>query len=283
LRRAWTNPGLLLSAPAQLLLLVFFVAPLALLLPTSLHSFDPSSGIGGDWTLENYAAILSDSFYVEILARTIGLGLLVSLICLIVGWPMASLIARSQSRYKYILVLIVIFPLLIDVVVRSFGWIVLLSDHGIVNDFLVAIGVVSHPVKLIFNFTGLVIGMVHLMLPFMILILSSAIQAIPRDLENASATLGSHPAATFFFVTVPLAMPGIVAGSTLVFVLTISSMVTPRLLGGPTYRVMATAIYDEFLQLLNWPMGAALSSTLTVLVLVLVVVSGRLAQRWAPR
>jgi putative spermidine/putrescine transport system permease protein len=280
-RTSRINTGLWLSLPAMLLLLVFFVAPMAILLPTSLHGFSPETGVGPDWTVGNYLAIISDRFYLEIIARTIGLGVLVSVCCLLIGWPIASLIARSTSRYRFLLVLAVIFPLLIDVVVRSFGWIVLLSDHGIINDFLMATGLISSPVKLLFNFTGLVIGMVHLMLPFMILILSSAIQAIPRDLENASATLGSSSIATFVFVTVPLAMPGIVAGSILVFVLTISSMVTPRLLGGPTYRVMATTIYDEFLQLLNWPMGAALSAILTLLVLILVTVSGKLTQRWA--
>ena len=277
------NPGWLLSTPALVLLSVFFLIPLAILLPTSLRPFNSSSGIQSGWTLANYVAILSDSFYAEIMLRTIVLGVLVSAICLVLGWPIASVIARSQSRYKFILVLVVIFPLLIDVVVRSFGWIVLLSDKGIVNELLIGLGITSGPVQLIFNFVGLLIGMVHLMLPFMILILSSAIRAIPSDLEHASATLGSRPAATFLYVTIPLAMPGIVAGSILVFVLTISSMVTPRLLGGPTYRVMASTIYDEFLQLLNWPMGAALSSLLTAIVLVLVVLSGKLTQKWSPR
>lgn len=279
---AWRiNPGYWLSLPALVLLLVFFVAPMAILLPTSLHSYSPETGIGHDWTLGNYIAIVTDSFYLEIIARTIALGVLVSLCCLVIGWPLASLIARSRSRYRFLLVLAVIFPLLIDVVVRSFGWIVLLSEHGILNELLIASGLFSRPLKLLFNFAGLVIGMIHLMLPFMVLILSSAIQAIPKDIENAAATLGSSSIATFCFVTVPLAMPGIVAGSILVFVLTISSMVTPRLLGGPTYRVVATAIYDEFLELLNWPMGAALSAILTLLVLILVALSGSLTRRRA--
>jgi putative spermidine/putrescine transport system permease protein len=277
------HAGLLLLAPVLVLFALFFVAPLSILVPTSLRPYDPSTGVGAGWTVTNYGKILFDRFYLEILARTIGIGLLVVLICLLVCWPYAALIVRSGPRIKAVLILVVIFPLMIDVVVRSFGWIVLLANRGIVNETLQALGLTTSPVKLIFDFTGLVIGMVHLMFPFMTLLLSAAIKAIPPDVEDASATLGSSPVATFFHVTVPLAMPGIVAGSVLVFVLTISSMITPRLLGGPTYRVMASTIYDEFIQLLNWPMGAALSVVLTLIVLAMVAASGRLTRRWAVR
>ena len=277
------EPGLFLLAPVVILFALFFLAPLSVMVPTSLRPYDPSTGIAAGWTPENYAKILFDPFYLEILARTVGIGLLVAAICLVVCWPYATLIVRSRPGLKAALILIIIFPMMIDVVVRSFGWIVLLANRGLVNDALQAIGLTSSPVKLMFDFTGLVIGMVHLMFPFMTLLLSAAIKAIPADVENASATLGSSPVATFFHVTVPLAMPGIVAGSVLVFVLTISTMITPRLLGGPTYRLMATAIYDEFILLLNWPMGAALSVVLTVLVLALVAISSRLTRRWAVR
>jgi putative spermidine/putrescine transport system permease protein len=277
------NPGLFLVAPVVVLLLLLFLAPLAVLVPTSVHPYDPTRGIQPGLTLANYATVLLDSFYLEILLRTIGMGLMVAAICLVICWPYATLIVRASPRLKAMLILIIIFPMMIDVVVRSFGWIVLLANRGLVNDALIAVGLIDTPIKLIFAFSGLVIGMVHLMFPFMTLLLAAAIKSIPPDVENASATLGSSPAATFFHVTLPLAMPGVMAGSVLVFVLSISAMITPRLLGGPTYRVMATTIADEFLQLLNWPVGAALSIVLTVLVLALVGLSGRLTRKWAMR
>jgi putative spermidine/putrescine transport system permease protein len=271
---------LLLIGPTAVLFTLLFLAPLAILVPTSFRPYDPLSGILQGWTLANYTKVLLDSFYAEILLRTIGLGFLVTAICLVVCWPYAVMMVRASPRVKAALILVIIFPLMIDVVVRSFGWIILLTNRGLVNEALLALGIIESPIRLIFNFTGLVIGMVHLMFPFMALLLSAAIKSIPPDVEKAAATLGSRPIATFFHVTVPLAMPGIVAGSVLVFVLTIGAMITPRLLGGPTYRVMATTIYDEFIQLLNWPVGAALSVILTLLVLALVALSSKLTGAW---
>jgi putative spermidine/putrescine transport system permease protein len=162
--------------------------------------------------------------------------------------------------------------------VRTFGWIALLAQNGLVNQALQMLGIVDAPVKLLYNFAGLLIGLTHIFLPFMILVLIGAIQNVPRDLEDAARVLGASWGATFVRVTLPLSAPGILSGGILVFVLTISALVTPRLLGGPTYRVMSTLIYDEFLQLLNWPAGSAQALLLTVIVLVLILLSGRLAR-----
>ena len=172
------------------------------------------------------------------------------------------------------------FPLLLNLVVRTFGWITLLANNGLINDFLRWLGIIDTPLKLMFNFTGLLIGFTHIYLPFMILILVPAIEAIPRDLEDASRTLGSDRWSTFHHVVIPMSTPGILSGSILVFVLAISGLVTPRLLGGPTYQVVATLIYDQFLQLLDWPAGAAMSWLLTVMVIVLIAISSRIVRRW---
>ena len=162
---------------------------------------------------------------------------------------------------------------MLNLVVRTFGWIALLAQNGLVNQALQALGVVDGPVKLLFNFAGVFIGLTHIFLPFMVLVLIGAIQNIPRDVEDAARVLGASWGSAFFRVTLPLSAPGILSGSILVFVLTISALVTPRLLGGPTYQVMSTLIYDEFLQRLNWPAGSAQSLLLTVMVLTLVYLS----------
>lgn len=271
--------GLLLLVPALAVLGGIFVAPLLLLLPTSFHPYQPGVGIGEAWTLGNYSRILGDGFYLFIIGRTLMLGLIVTFLSLLVGYPLAFFLARTRSRLRPWLIVLVVFPLLLNLVVRSFGWIVLLSRNGLVNEWLTAIGLIETPLKLIFNFTGLLIGLTHIFMPFMILILIGAIQAIPRDVEDAARTLGAPAHRVFLKVTLPLCVPGILSGSILVFMLTITALVTPRLLGGPTYQVMSTLIFDEFLKLLNWPRGAAMSFILTAIVLVLVWLSNRLAKR----
>ncbi|MCB1808382.1 MAG: ABC transporter permease, partial [Candidatus Competibacteraceae bacterium] len=200
-------------------------------------------------------------------------------ITLLFGYPLAYFLARTRSRLRPWLIILVVFPLLLNLVVRSFGWIVLLANRGLINDGLIALGIIEKPLKLLFNFTGLLIGLSHIFLPFMVLMLLGAIQNIPRDTEDAARTLGASPLTVFRKITLPLSLPGILSGGILVFVLTISALVTPRLLGGPTYQVMSTLIFDEFLKLLNWPRGAAMAYVLTVIVLLLVWAASRLAKR----
>ena len=272
--------GYLLITPLGLVLLGVFVAPILLMGPTSLRHYDPGSGLASGWTLENYAQIVADPFFRGVLARTFAMGAIVTLICLVVGYPLAYVLAYSTGATRSWMTLLVVFPLLLNLVVRSFGWITLLANHGLVNNALLALHLVATPVKLMFNLTGLIIGLTHIYLPFMVLVLVAALQALPRDAEAASATLGAGPLKTFFLVTLPLTAPGMFAGSVLVFVLTISALITPRLLGGPAYKVMATVIYDEFLSDLDWPSGAALAFVLTATALLIIAVAGALTRRW---
>jgi len=270
--------GWRLLAPSLLLLLVGFVAPVGLLVPTSVRPYVPLVGITSGFTLRHYVRLLTDSYYLEIIGRTLALGLAVTVATLVIGYPVALFLARTRSRWRSWLTLLVVFPLMLNLVVRTFGWIALLAQNGLVNQALQATGLVDGPVKLLFNFTGLMIGLTHIFLPFMILVLIGAIQNIPRDVEDAARVLGASWGGAFLRVTVPLSAPGIVSGSILVFVLAISALVTSRLLGGPTYQVMSTLIYDEFLQRLNWPAGSAQALGLTTLVLVLILLSSRLAR-----
>ena len=271
--------GFTLLAPALALLVVGFIVPVALMVPTSFRPYVPLVGITGGFTAVHYTKLLTDAYYLEIIGRTLGLGLTVTLLTLVIGYPVAFFLARTTSRWRSWLTILVVFPLLLNLVVRTFGWIALLAQNGLVNQALHTLGVVDVPVKLLFNFAGLLIGLTHIFLPFMVLVLIGAIQNIPRDVEDAARVLGASWWSTFARVTLPLSAPGILSGGILVFVLTISALVTPRLLGGPTYRVMSTLIYDEFLQRLNWPAGSAQALLLTAIVLALVLLSGRLARR----
>ena len=272
--------GFGLLSPSLMLLLGAFLAPLAFLVPVSFRPYVPGRGIGEGFTGEHYVRFFTDLYYLEIFGRTILLGAIVTTMTLLVGYPLAYFLARTKSRWRSWLTILVVFPLLLNLVVRTFGWIALLANRGLINETLSAVGLIEGPLRLMFNFTGLLIGLTHIFLPFMVLLLVSAIQTIDRSVEEAARVLGASWSETFLKVTLPLSTPGILSGSILVFVLTISALVTPRLLGGPTYKVMSTLIYEQFMSLLNWPRGSAMATILTVVAIVIIALSGRFARRF---
>ena len=273
-------PGFLLTSPLLLLLLLVFVTPVLLMLPLSLHEYIPGTGISSTWTLSNYTSLVTDEYFREVVLRTLVLGFGVTSICLLLGYPLAYYIAHSGPKMRLALTMLVIFPMLLNLVVRSFGWIALLANRGLINNFLMDLGLIERPIKMMFNLFGLFVGMSHIFLPFMVLMLVPAIQAIPKDVQSAAYTLAASRLRVFWSVTLPMTASGILSGSILVFVLSISALVTPRLLGGPTYKVMATMVYDDFLQTLDWPSGAAMAFALTGLTLVVIALSSRLLKRW---
>lgn len=277
----WLNrSGVGLLSPSLVLLVIGFLAPVALMVPISFRPYIPGRGIGDTFTVQNYVRFVTDTYYLEIFGRTILLGATVTLLTLVIGYPLAYYLARTTSRWRSWLTILVVFPLLLNLVVRTFGWIALLANRGLINETLAALGWIETPVRLMFNFTGLLIGLTHIFLPFMVLMLVSTIQTIDRSVEDAARVLGANWASTFVRVTLPLSIPGILSGSILVFVLTISALVTPRLLGGPTYKVMSTLIYDQFMALLNWPAGSAMAVLLTGMVVGLIALSSRVARRF---
>jgi putative spermidine/putrescine transport system permease protein len=275
--------GFGLLSPSLMLLLAAFLAPLAFLVPVSFRPYVPGRGIGEGLTAEHYVRFFTDLYYLEIFGRTILLGAIVTTMTLIVGYPLAYFLARTKSRWRSWLTILVVFPLLLNLVVRTFGWIALLANRGLINETLSAVGLIEGPLRLMFNFTGLLIGLTHIFLPFMVLLLVSAIQTIDRSVEEAARVLGASWSETFLKGTLPLSTPGILSGSILVFVLTISALVTPRLLGGPTYKVMSTLIYEQFMSLLNWPRGSAMATILTVVAIAIIALSGRFARRFGAR
>jgi putative spermidine/putrescine transport system permease protein len=273
-----TGPALV--SPLLLVLVLVFIAPMLLMVPLSLKEYVPGTGISDTWTLLNYTQIVTDEYFREVVLRTLALGAGVTALCLLMGYPLAYYIAHASPRVRLAMTLLVMFPMLLNLVVRSFGWIALLANRGLVNNLLMDLGLIERPIKLMFNLTGLLLGMTHIFLPFMVLMLVPVIQAIPRDVRAAAQTLAAGRLRVFWSITLPMSAPGILSGSILVFVLTISALVTPRMLGGPTYKVMATMIYDDFLQTLDWPAGAAMSFALTAMTLVVIGLSSRVLKRW---
>lgn len=266
--------GWALAIPAVTLVTVFLVFPLLLMLRISMNRFVPGEFMVKALTLENYVNVLADPYYRETLATTVSVAGITTLICLAAGLPTAYFLARiGAQRIKGLLIIMVILPLLTGNAVRTAGWMVVLGDRGVVNTMLIALGFTDEPVKIMYTAQAVVIGLTSVLLPFMIITLQSVMEGIDRSVEEASLSLGAPPLRTFFRVVVPLAMPGIFAGSLLCFILALNAYATPFLLGGPKFRMMAPVLYQQITTVNNWPVGATLGFVLMSVSLILTFVS----------
>lgn len=267
-----------LLAPATLALALFFVVPLLWLLRMSFNRGGGGGVVEQAFTAENYLRFFTDPFYLQLVLRTLVLGVLVTVLTLLVTYPIALFLSRTRSRWRGVLVALLVAPLLTSVVVRTYGWLVLLGSDGLVNGALVAVGFVDAPLELVNNRVGVVIGLVEILMPYMALGLLSGFGRLGPDIEDAAMSLGAGPVRTFLRVTLPLSLPGVATGCLLVFVLAISSFVTPQLLGGGRFFVMATEIYDQATATLNWPFASAISFVLLMIFGVFIAAYSR-AQR----
>lgn len=255
----------LLSLPMVLTLALVFAVPIVCLIALSFFSMTGLATVGDEFTLENYRSFLTDGFYFRIVLNTFWLGGIVVLCCLLIGYPVSYVLARTRSRWRGMLLFMVVAPLLVSAVVRNIGWFPILGNTGMVNWLLLKSGLVSQPVALISNFTGVVIGLVHALLPFMILTLTTVIQRIEPELEEAAASLGAGPLRTFTQVMLPLSLPGMIGGSLLVFTMAIAAYTTPVIMGGNRFLVMSTFIGQQFRSVLDYALGATSAAVLMVL------------------
>ena len=256
---------ILLGIPIAFLI-AFFVVPFLVVVVSSLHTKE------GAWTIANYAKAFSDLYYWDTLLLTFRLSLLVTLTSLLVGYPLAYymiyvLESRTIRRFFYV---VVVTPLFTSNIVRSFGWMVLLGRRGMINDALVGAGIVEHPLPLLFSETSIVIGLSYIMTPFMVLTVSGVLQNIDRSLEEAAQDLGAGHFMTFLKITLPLSMPGIIAGSLIVFTLSVSAYVTPSILSGGKKIVMSILIFQQYGSIFDFNFGATLAITLLITTIALV-------------
>ena len=268
-----------LSAPALVLFVVLLLVPLGMTFVLSFNSFSFYGGIEPTIGLENYAEVLGDSYFYEIFARTFLIALVTTIICAVVGTPQAYFLLRMRPFWRSIMILIVLGPLLISVVVRTLGWAILLGNNGVINTALTNLGLISSPLKLIYTSGGVVLALVHVMIPFMILAVWAALQRQDQATASAAESLGAGPLTVFRRIVLPQAMPGVLSGSLIVFSLSASAFATPAILGGRRIKVVSTTVYDEFLNTLNWPLGAAIAVLLLVSVLVVMLAWNRLLER----
>ncbi len=274
-RRGVRIPIWSLVLPAGLFLLVYFFVPLALLFWWSVKA----PGVPG-LTLANFRDLLGDRFFLETLWLSLRLSLEVTAICLVLGFPLAYLYTRLGAAAKLIILFVTLLPLLTSAVVRSFGWIVLLGKEGVINQGLIAGGLIDTPIKLLFTVAGVRIALAQVQLPFMLLPLINALEQLDPAFEQAAMSLGASRAQAFLRVTVPLAIPGVVAGAILNFALTISAFITPAIVGGGSFIVVPTLIYQAAVITLQWSTAATVALILLVVALAVVWGGMTVARRW---
>jgi len=269
----------LLASPALLLFIGLLLVPLLLTVLLSFHAFDGARGVLPDTTWRNYVEVFSDGYYHEIFLRTGGLALGVTLLCIVFGVPETLILARMKSPWRALFLIVILGPLLISVVVRTLGWAILFGNNGLINSSLMSLGITSEPVRLMFSMTGVAIALTHVLIPFMVISVWANLQKLDPQVENAGLSLGASPLKVFWRVMLPQLLPGILSGGIIVFALSASAFATPALLGGRKLKVVATAAYDEFLNTLNWPLGATIAMLL--LLANVVIILG--ANRWVER
>ena len=266
----------LLVLPACLLVLGLLVGPMILMFRISLNQYSPTQLMIQAFSFDNYARAAADPYYQEIILTTLGIALLCTALTLVIAYPAAYWVGRLQSRWKSLVIIATLFPLLVGNVVRSAGWMALFTREGLINAVLLKLDVISKPLSLMYTPKAVVFGVIAVVLPYMILTIAAVIESIPRDLEDAAANLGASAFQKFWRVILPLSAPGVAAGSILVFVLCMNTYATAVLLGGPRFKMMAPAIFDQFVRGNNWPMGAALAFMLLA-VTMLVTIAGSVA------
>lgn len=258
-----------LATPVLLAFGVFILVPCLLLLVKGL---EPAAETGAWPDFTNVLGLFDSKIGQQALNRTIRISLIVTVICMLAGYPVALFISRCAARWRGLLLAVVIFPFLISAVVRAFGWTVLLGDSGLANKALIALGLIDRPIALVQNEIGIVVGETHLLMPYMILSLLAVLQRIDPNLRHAAESLGASPASVFWRIVVPLTLPGLLTGTLLVFSLAMTAFATPFLLGGGRTPILTTLLYDYAFTLFDWRLAASIGIVLLVLGILFVTI-----------
>ena len=275
-RRRWYLVALL--APTAVTLTCFFLVPLLLVVVYSFYTRVAGGSMIPVLTFDNYVRFLRVALYPWVLLKTLRIALLVTVATLLLGYPLALWLVRIRVPRKGLLLLLVLFPWLTSVIIRTYAWMIILGNQGLLNQMLGLLG--AGPVRLLWQETGVIVGLVYVMLPLMVIPLYNAISQVDRRTEDAARTLGATDWQVFWRITWPLTRPGLVSGCLLVFIVTLGSYITPALLGGPRETVMPMLI-EQQVTVLHYPFAAALSVILLGIVLVIATVFNRyLAARW---
>jgi putative spermidine/putrescine transport system permease protein len=262
-----------------LLYAVLLLVPLVATALLSLHSFSLYKGIENVYNLANYKDVFTDSYFYEIFGRTFRIAALVTLLSALIGAPEAYILNRMAAPWRGLFLLVALAPLLISVVSRTLGWALLFGSTGIVNQGLMAMGAVREPLQFMYTEAGVVIALTHVLAPFMMISVWASLQRLDPQVENAAVSLGAAPFTILRRIVLPQALPGILLGGIINFALAASAFATPAIIGGRRLKVAATLAYDEFLDTLNWPLGATIAVLLLVANVLIIVGCNRLIER----
>lgn len=267
-----------LVAPGIVGLLLGFILPLLYMVRVSFNRGGGDGLVEETFTFDMYSRALGDAYYWRVIWNTLSMGLIVAAVCTLLSYPIALFLVRTTSRYRSLMMAMAIAPLLTSAVVRTYGWMVILGPVGLVNAVMSGLGYAGPPLALVNNMTGVIIGLIEVFMPYAVLAMISGFGRLNRQLEEAASSLGAGRFEVFRRITLPLSIPGVLTALLLVFVLSISTFITPRLLGGGVVQVLATEIYDQTTGLLNWPFAAALSVILLVVFGLIVSVYQRMTR-----
>jgi putative spermidine/putrescine transport system permease protein len=267
-----------LVGPATVFVAAGLLLPLAILFRYSLNTMDARRIMHEAFSLQNYLKFFADPYYLGVFWTTLRVAALCTLVCLVMALPLAYVLARTQTRFKNVLIMLVVLPLFVGNAVRAAGWMTIFGSKGFLNVTLMQLGLIHQPLEIMYTESAVVAGIIAVNLPYMVLTLQSVIEGINRNVEEAAFSLGAGPATMFRRVLLPLSLPGILAGTILTFILSMNAYATPVLLGGPKFRMMGPLIYGQF-QLNNWPFGASAAFILMTATLGLTATANILIQR----
>jgi putative spermidine/putrescine transport system permease protein len=258
-----------LVIPACIVVAAALIVPLAYMLLLSLNRSRPGIiELSGNFTVANYVRVLSSSFYLRVLGKTVYLAGIATASCAIFGSMLAMAIWRAPPRLRGIMIIVVISPLLVSIVTRTFGWMIVLGDNGLINSALMTLGLIRQPLHLMFTDGAVIVGLLHVFLPLMVLPILTTLDRIDPNVPQAARTLGASRFTIATRIVMPLSAPGLVSGVTIVFSLAMSSYITPALMGGPDSGMITTLIYQQFVVTFNWQFGATLVAILLAVSLI---------------
>jgi spermidine/putrescine transport system permease protein len=253
-------------SPSTVWLVAFFLLPLVMVLLVSLGKRGSMGGVDYQWNLDNYIRFI-DRIYLKIFMRSVRIAIANTLLCLFFGYPLAYFIARRPKRWRNVLILLVMIPFWTNFLVRTYAWMVILRDKGLINSLLMQAGVITKPLPLLYNQNAVVLGLFYGYLPFMVLPLYASIEKLDFSLVEAAQDLGANAWTAFRRIVLPLTMPGIVAGAIITFIPSVGAYVTPDLLGGAKAMMIGNLLQQQFLEVRDWPFGSAVGIILMVTVL----------------
>lgn len=265
----------LLLAPVLSLLILLLVVPVAIMVVFTFYTFVTAGVEKPVLTLANWREFLSDPYYHGFLWKTVRVATITALVCAVMGYPAAYSIAMTRFRHKWLLLLLLIVPFWISFTIRTFSWIHILGEQGAINVALIELGLVDQPIRMLYTEGAVIMGMVHFLLPYMVLNIYVSLEGIDRNLISAARTLGCTSWQAFKEVSLPLSLPGLLAGLLLCFVLAAGSYVTPQILGSSRDALFGNLVFDTIMDELNWPLGSTLSIVLLVLLGLISVVYSR--------